>query len=241
MHHAGGTNLGNYCYLNKVGIFAEEYAHLRAAWSKKGGDRCLELGHGIHDPTHPELVKKGLNNWGEWTLLEAKGIFDRINPKLADGGYDNFGEWSHDNFHGIFERTNPKLVDGGYNNFGEWSCDNNRAIFDPKFDGQRKDWRIKGGKTSGKDDRDNRRGLIGEKMDEFEKNLVAYLPFCRKVCSFHCESYCSRLHVESNKILLQRRTVVFFQKVICMIPCLPRTLGDINTRRWSRMHTPMKR
>ena len=28
---AGGANLGNHCYLYKVGIFAEEYVRLRAA------------------------------------------------------------------------------------------------------------------------------------------------------------------------------------------------------------------
>ena len=98
---------------------------------------------GIFDPTHPELVAKGVQDWGEWCLLEGRGNFDLSNPKLAAGGYNKFGERSYHE---------------------------GKALFDRKYDGQQIGWRIKGGSITGKNNRDNRSGLIGKKMDEFEKN-----------------------------------------------------------------------
>ena len=70
----------------------------------------------------------------------------------------------------LFGLSTPKLAAGGYNNFGERSYHEGKALFDRKYDGQQIGWRIKGGSITGKNNRDNRSGLIGKKMDAFEKN-----------------------------------------------------------------------
>ncbi len=44
----------------KVRIINKEYVDFRISWSKKGGNRCHELGHGIHNTLHPVLVNAGV-------------------------------------------------------------------------------------------------------------------------------------------------------------------------------------
>ena len=68
----GRTNLGNYTYLFKIGIFADEYAELRAIWSKEGGERCYELGHGIFDEDHPVLKAAGCTIGDSGASLKEK-------------------------------------------------------------------------------------------------------------------------------------------------------------------------
>ena len=68
----GCTKLGNYAYLFKIGIFADEYAELHAIWSKQGGERCYELGHGIHDKDHPVLKAAGCTIGDSGASLKEK-------------------------------------------------------------------------------------------------------------------------------------------------------------------------
>jgi hypothetical protein len=69
----GGTNLGNYAYMFKVGIFEDEYAELRTIWSKKGGENCYELGHGIFDPANAQAVHDGCVKGGNTTRDKKAG------------------------------------------------------------------------------------------------------------------------------------------------------------------------
>ena len=190
----GRTNLGNYTYLFKIGIFADEYAELRAIWSKQGGECCYELGHGIYDEDHPMLKAAGCTNWGQWCLLEGKGIFDPDHPKLKALGVTNFGEWCVLMAKGIFDPDHPKLKAAGCNNFGEWCVLMAKGIFDPDHPKLKAagcnnfgeyivlkkrglynpanaqvvlDGQIKGGNTL----RDQKIGLIGAKIDHWRSRI----------------------------------------------------------------------
>ncbi len=109
----GGSLLGNYCYMMKVGIFNEEYVDLRISWSKQGGNRCHKLGHGIHNTLHPVLVKAGFKNWGEYCLQEACAIFNINQEKLVAAGVRNFDEFARDLQLGIFDQANAEVVREG--------------------------------------------------------------------------------------------------------------------------------
>ena len=113
----GGTNLGNYAYMFKVGIFADEYAELRTIWSKKGGKRCYELGHGIFDPAnaqavHDGCVKGGVKGGGNCYEL-GHGIFDPANAQAVHDGCVKGGENCYKLGHGIFDPANAQVVHDG--------------------------------------------------------------------------------------------------------------------------------
>jgi hypothetical protein len=130
----GRTNLGNYAYLFKIGIFAEEYAELRAIWSKKGGERCYELGHGIHDKDHPILKAAGCTNWGQWCVIEGKGIFDPNHPKLLELGCNNFGQYSVLMKLGIHDPANAQAVHDGRVKGGNIFRDQKIGVIGAKID-----------------------------------------------------------------------------------------------------------
>ncbi len=82
----GGSHMGNYAYLMKVGIFNEEYKELRLTWSKKGGDTTFALGVGIYDKANAAVVQAGRVKGGTTAFALGAGIHDTANNKVVQDG-----------------------------------------------------------------------------------------------------------------------------------------------------------
>ncbi len=123
------TKLRSYSYMLTIGIVASEYVNLRAIWSKKGGERCYELGHGIFNDDHPVLKACGFTNWGQWCFSEGKGIFNADHPMLKAAGITNWGQWCYLLRKGLFDDANAQVVQEGNILGGEMSRDNQKGIF----------------------------------------------------------------------------------------------------------------
>ncbi len=109
----GGSSLGNYAYLMKVGIFNEEYDELRATWRKKGGDRAFALQVGIHDPANAAVVHAGRIKGGVTSHENGVGIHDPANAAVVHAGRVKGGVTSHENGVGIHDTANNKVVQDG--------------------------------------------------------------------------------------------------------------------------------
>ena len=161
----GSTNLGNYAYMFKVGIFADEYAELRTIWSKKGGKNCYELGHGIFDPANAQAVHdgcvKGGVKGGRNCYELGHGIFDPANAQAVHDGRVKGGVKGGGNCyelgHGVFDSANAQAVHDGRLKGGENCYELGHSIFNSANAQAVHDGSVKGGNTT----RDKKAGKVG--------------------------------------------------------------------------------